>query len=707
MESVINNLIQNQHVRLGAIIVAVIIALKLLWELLKVSKVVKNTDKSPLGALYSLLFKKSYIIKQARRSIKQKDYLKAGLLYEEIGNYSKALEIYNDGQEYDQAGELFEKLKNDNKAIENYKKSGNIDKIIELYLKHNNFEAAGIILEDNNRSKEAAEIYFKHGQFNKAALIFEKKGFYRKAGYIYEKAGNFKKAAQNFENWFLANADTAVGFQRNPKLDADLHKAVELYVRLGEYKHAYDLLLKNNDFEKAAEIALKLEQYDEAAQLYEKAQNLTEAAKIYEKNGKKDLACQLRGEHALAQGNTPEAAEWLLKGKDYTRAAELFEWNSSYDKAAYCYFMNQNYISAADNYLKVNNEEEACKMYELGREWKTAADLSFKHDKFQKAGELYEKSELFHQAGISFLRIEDLKRALSNFQKVKKDDPEYNSAISHMAEIFLKNRKPQLVIEKIGQLLNESPLNKQNIDWYYLLGQAHENAGNYKDAHSIYQRILTENYSYKDIHQRIKAVESLIAKFREMDMVSEETDHRYKILKKVGEGGMGVVFRAEDTVLKRIVALKVLSSGLINDRRNLERFYSEARSTASLSHANIVTVYDVGQLNGDYFISMEFIEGENFMTLIRKQKGFTIPQIIFIAIKIFKALNYSHKQGVVHRDIKPHNIMITRQKEIKIMDFGLAIIRGDGKNSETGIITGTPLLYVTRTDTGSENRSQN
>ena len=188
----------------------------------------------------------------------------------------------------------------------------------------------------------------------------------------------------------------------------------------------------------------------------------------------------------------------------------------------------------------------------------------------------------------------------------------------------------------------------------------------------------------------ISEVENLIQKYKEMELINEDASERYKIIEKIGEGGMGVVFKAEDTVLKRIVALKILNKSLITDKRNLERFFSEARSTASLSQANIVTVYDVGQIKDDYFISMEYIEGENFMNLIQHKKTFTPSQILFITIKLFKALDYSHRKGIIHRDIKPHNIMITSHKEIKIMDFGLAVILGDQKKGETGVITGTP-----------------
>lgn len=683
-------LLRNPLVKLAIIVAILLLILKIVYQILKTAKISAFQNRSFFEAFFYLLAKKAYMERDAKRLRRQNQFLKSGKVYEEIGEFKKALQVYEEGQEFDVMGELLEKLGKESEAIEIYKKSGNSDNLVKLLLKRKNVESAGIVLESNNRFQEAAELYYNHERYDKAAQIYEKKGFYKKAAYIYEKGGNLKKAAGNFEKWFVNSFDTAIGYQVSKQLEQELFKAVDLYIQLNEKERAYDLLIKYGKFEKAAEVAAQMNRIADAAKNYERAQLPVKAAEMYEKMGQPKVAFLLRGESAFAKGNTQEAAEWFLKGEDYTRAAELFEWDKNFAKAAHCYFMNQNFLSAADNYLKDNNEEEAAKMFEMGREWKMAANISLKYGKFQKAGELYENAKEYFKAGSSFLKVDDDRRALANFQLVPVDSPDYNAAITHMANIFLKNRKPQLVIEKIEKLLGDNAIDKSNIEWFYVLGQAHENAGNFKKAFEIYQLILTEDYSFRDVHQKIKDVESLIQKYKEMELISEDSSERYRIVEKVGEGGMGVVFKAEDTVLKRVVALKILNKTLVADKRNLERFFSEARSTASLTQANIVTVYDVGQIKDDYFISMEFIEGENFMNLIRRKKVFSPSQVIFIAIKLFKALDYSHRKGVIHRDIKPHNIMITKQKEIKIMDFGLAVILGDQKKGESGVITGTP-----------------
>jgi serine/threonine protein kinase len=629
------------------------------------------------GKEYKDMAISSKLIKQAKRALKEGDYYRAGKRYEEIGDYTGALRAYELGEYYNEMGEIYEKLNEVSKAIEVYRKSRNFDKLIELYLKKKNIEAAGGILEDTNRFQEAAELYYTYGRYEKAAQIYEKRGLHQKAADSYEKAGNLKKAAVHFEKWFLSHADTSMGFQRSNQADEDLYKAVDLYIEVDEVERAFKLLVKNNKYEKAAKLALKLKKYEEAAKLFEKAQMLGQAADAYDKINQSKRACRLRGEVALSQGNKGEAAEWFKKGEDYIRAAEFFEWEQEYAKAAYCYYMIQNFTASASNYLKAGKEEEAARVFELDGEWREAADIYFKFKNYKKAGKLYEKAGDFLYAGLSFLEMKDDKRAMANFQQVNESSPHYERAVARIVEIFSRAGKSQLVTEKVEKLVKGKPMDQSNLEWYYILGQAYEDAGNFKKARDIFREILSQDHSFRDVHKKLEEVEALIKKFKEMYSVEENSARRYKILRKVGEGGMGIVYEAEDTKLKRMVALRVLDTRLIRDAIRLEHFYSEARSTAALSHSNIVKVYDVGQIEDDHFISMEFIEGERFFEIIRKKKPFPLSDIFFIAVRVLNALDYAHKKGVLHRDIRPHNIMLTRQKEIKVLDFGIAVIRDE------------------------------
>lgn len=240
----------------------------------------------------------------------------------------------------------------------------------------------------------------------------------------------------------------------------------------------------------------------------------------------------------------------------------------------------------------------------------------------------------------------------------------------------------------------------------YNLGLDFERKRMSNKAVAVYEHIMTRG-DYKDIRERIQrlkgthgsAAGSGTERIEESTMVLDDdsirpTLGRYEIVRELGRGAMGTVYLAKDPKINRDVAVKTLKYEGMNDeqlREFKDRFFTEAEAAGTLSHPNIVTVYDVGEEHDMAFIAMELLNGEDLASLLRAQGAFTVQEALDIITSVAGALDYAHSRGVVHRDIKPANIMYLEDGTVKVTDFGIAkIMESADTGTKTGDAFGTP-----------------
>ena len=176
---------------------------------------------------------------------------------------------------------------------------------------------------------------------------------------------------------------------------------------------------------------------------------------------------------------------------------------------------------------------------------------------------------------------------------------------------------------------------------------------------------------------------------------------KYHILELVGEGAMGVVYKARDSVLDRTVAVKVMNDAIARQDELRTRFLREAQAAASLQHPNVVSIYDLGEVDGHLYIAMEFVQGADLEALMRTHEPLSLQEKLDIVIDILSGLAYAHKRGIVHRDVKPANIRIAEDGRAKLMDFGVAHLTSS-KLTSTGASLGTPVYMSPEQITGGK-----
>lgn len=167
---------------------------------------------------------------------------------------------------------------------------------------------------------------------------------------------------------------------------------------------------------------------------------------------------------------------------------------------------------------------------------------------------------------------------------------------------------------------------------------------------------------------------------------------RYEIISEIGQGAMGIVYKATDPLIDRTVAIKTINLGLAQEEKEEYegRFYQEAKAAGRLSHPNIVTIYDVGKSGEVAYIAMEFLQGRELRDVLNDEQILPVAQVLDIVLQVALGLAYAHEHGIVHRDVKPSNIMVIRDGHVKITDFGIARMESASVRTQTGMVLGSP-----------------
>lgn len=541
-----------------------------------------------------------------------------------------------------------------------------------------------VMLARAGQTVKAAKLLLKQGDFITAGRFFAEKGKYADAAKAYERAGNLAFAA---EAYFKGKRYTDAARAYAQYFD-DSKDVIEQQVTVAE---ACLVLLKDIEAFKAIPgehqgalkraIGQRFEQarrYDAAAKLLEEAGNLgragevhvlggnlREAARCFKSAGRERDAQQVSGRYAESQG------QWRDAALAYTAAAE--------------------YLRAGECYAKAG---EAV-----------------------RAGECFEKAGANFRAGYAYCKAGKFGEAIRALQKVPESDKDFDMSRALLGRCFYELHDYEHCAAALDNHLTGKRVESGNKEYFYMLALAYEQIGKLEASRDILYKIRTVDTDFKDVSQRISTISSRMSMGMEahgeprhtyipsgganQQVVEKELGTRYAIQGELGRGGMGVVYLARDTQLDRLVALKFIGNLIDNSPEFRERFIREARAAAKISHPNIIAIYDISATEGKSYIAMEYVEGNSLSRYIEKKGALSVKEAVNIVGQACAALAAIHEAGIVHRDIKPDNILLGKGGIVKLTDFGLAKAN-DHRLTRTGTAMGTPSYMAPEQVLGKE-----
>lgn len=655
------------------------------------------------------LIKRSYSKPRViTKPVSAKEALKAAKLSAKAGNFVRAGEYYEQGKDYHKAIKMYLKGRAQTRAATVYaKKLNNPNKAVGLLLDNKLFDPLAQLYADMDQHAKAAEYFLKAGKQQMAAESFEKSGEYYQAAELYRKSSRLAEAARCYSKaqvWDAA-AEMYTGMYREykrairgkegtrdlPKLQDLAKKAASHLKQAGNYKTAAEICLDAGLSVPAADMFVMAGELDRAAEIYVDQKEHKKAAEIFAKTGDKRKAAEIMAHYHHSHGEGEQAVKFMVMSGDYLGAADIFAGKGQYIKAAELFIKGGDSRTAAEMYVAAGRIDLAVGLYERQGDLEAAIRMCEETGNEDMLANLYERTRRYFDAARIHQEQGNVDKAMVMLGKVTHENPNFAQAQYRLGQIHMDRGEFKQALDKLQAMAGRLGLSPQTLDQYYLLAMAYEKADHPMYAMGVFHQIARINYNYKDVVMRINVLTQKLAQQGQAQAAkaSGTIAHRYRVVKELGRGGMGVVYLAQDLHLDRQVAFKVLPEELKANAQMVEFFIREAKSLAKLNHPYIVSIFDAGQESGVNYIIMEYVDGKDFKDLMGEGKRLPVSAGIQVFSQLAQALDYAHELKIVHRDIKPANIMWTRNRTIKVMDFGLAKVV-DHMREGRSVVAGTP-----------------
>ncbi|GEM_PF-2454765 len=584
------------------------------------------------------------------------------------------------------------------------------------------WDRAASLYADANRPADAARAYRKGENWEKAALAFEKMKDYDSAAWCYKKMGSDRGQMEMLKkgnNWLEA-ARIAIKGGRNIEA-ADLlvragerEKAAELYRQGGEQQKALQLAAEvfeeRGEHESAGRSWAKVEAWDKAFAAFKRAGNIDMAGKVLIKSGKRSEAAELYAK----DGRHAEAARMFEHLQQFRRAAALYSKAGEAEGAIRCLTAEGDRIAVIKLRMARNELDEALRL---------AESVDPTESEFIAAIEI--------AADIRQQR-DDLRGALRNLYRLIQAPLPADAKLRltrRAVELCVDLKQPQLgamLLDRIVEQLATNPDDKmwgENLRSQLLEFDPDdvEDLGLIGPTTSKQTGLVRvgEAQSFEATSAYIEGTVAYVDATKEageaaLNFGVENDDEgwpqgvprglvkRYIDLNRLGQGGNGVVFRATDKMLDRTVVLKFMIEGSMPTEMARKYFLREIKMAASLSHPNIVHIYDMGTEEDIPYYSMEFIEGLPLTAHLPAGKPMPDIEFLYQSVdQLCAALDHAHSKGMIHRDIKPDNVLVANDGTCKLLDFGLARVLDDGFG-ENSVLAGTPYYMAPEQIDGSD-----